>query len=79
MTHYKEKAALGLGIVILSAAFLSSCNTLQGTAKGVETTAYGVGQTVEGAAVGAGKDVQTVVKSTSKHQMMENNNHEPAG
>ena len=78
MTHYKEKAALGWGIIILSAAFLSSCNTLQGTTKGLESTASGVGQTVVGAAVGAGKDVQAV-KSTSKHKMMENSNHEPAG
>ncbi len=78
MTRYKEKASLGLGVVILIAAFLSSCNTLQGTTKGLESTASGVGQTVDGAAVGATKDVQAV-KSTSKHQMMENSNHEPAG
>ena len=74
-----EKTISGLGVIVFSAFLLSSCNTVQGTASGVENTAYGVGQTVEGTAVGAEKDVNVVAKSTSKHKMMDDANHEPAG
>lgn len=80
MIHNTEKTVTGLGVLLFGALLLSSCNTLQGTESGVKQTAYGVGQTVEGAAVGAEKDIHAVTaKSTSKHQMMDNANHEPAG
>jgi len=76
-----EKAASGLGVIVFGALLLSSCNTLQGTESGVKQTAYGVGQTVEGTAVGAEKDIHAVTtpKSTSKHKMADDANHEPAG
>ena len=67
------------GVALTSAFLLSACNTVHDTASGVKQTAYGVGQTVEGAAVGAKQDVNAVAKSTSKHKMMEDSNHEPAG
>lgn len=71
----------GLGIIVLGAFLLSACNTVQGTATGVEHTAYDVGQTVEGTAVGAEKDIHAVTtpKSTAKNRMMGEDNHEPAG
>ena len=75
--HYIEKTVLGLGIVLLSTSLLTACNTVKDTTVGVEHTAVGVGQTVEGAAVGAGKDINAVGKKASK--AMDENHNEPAG
>lgn len=80
MIRNMEKTATGLGVILFGALLLSSCNTLKGTESGVKQTAYGVGQTIERTAVGAEKDLHAVTeKSTSKHQMMDDSNHEPAG
>ena len=75
------KTAAGLSVILASTLLLSACNTVHDTASGVQQTAYGVDQTVTGAAVGAQQDVKAVVahKYTSKHQMMDDQNHEPAG
>ena len=70
MNRYMEKTVLGLGVILVSASLLTACNTVQGTAVGVEHTAAGVGQTVTGAVVGAGKDIhateQAIVASHKK-------------
>ena len=79
MIRNMEKTLSGLGIFLVGACFLTSCNTFQGAASGTEKTAYSVGQTVDGTAVGVEKDIKVVEKSTSKHKMMEDTNHEPAG
>ncbi len=79
MTRTMEKTLTGLGVILAGAFLLSSCSTMQGAESGVKQTAYGVGQTVEGTAVGVNKDIKTVVKSTSKNKMMDDTNHEPAG
>lgn len=80
MIRNMEKVVAGFGGILFGALLLSSCNTLKGTETGVKQTAYGVGQTVEDTAVGAEKDIHAVTtKSTSKHQMMDDANHEPAG
>jgi len=79
MIRNMEKTVAGLGIVLFGAFLLSSCNTTQDTASGSENAAYYAGQKTEGTAVGAAKDVNAVPKSTAKHKMMEDANHEPAG
>lgn len=71
--HYKEKTLLGLGIVLVGASLLTACNTVKGTAVGVEHTAVGVGQTATGAVVGAGKDIRKTAR------VIEDNHNEPAG
>lgn len=70
---------ISLGVVLAGASLLSACNTVEGTASGVQQTAYGVGQTVDKTVVGAEKDIQAVEKSTAKHKVMGDMNHEPAG
>lgn len=81
MIRNMEKTLYGFSVIAFSAFLLSSCNTVQSTTSGVEHTAYDVGQTVEGTAVGAEKDIHAVTapKSTSKNKMMDDANHEPAG
>ena len=79
MIHHAKKTACGLGIIISCALTLSACDTLNNTASGVEHTAYDAGKTVKSTAVGAEKDINAMTKSTSKHQMMGDDNHEPAG
>ncbi len=65
MIRYKEKAAMALGVVLVSASLLTACNTAEDTAMGVENTANGVGQTVNGAATGAEQDLQATEKAMS--------------
>ncbi len=82
MIRVMEKNLPVLATILAGAFLLSACNTLQGTESGIKQTAYGVGQTVEGTAVGAEKDIKdikVIKKSTSKNQMMGDSNHEPAG
>jgi len=80
MNHTMIKTVAGLSVILASTFLLSACNTLQNTESGIKQTAYGVDQTVEGAAVGAKQDIKAVTKkSTSKNQMMGDSNHEPAG
>lgn len=74
------KTVSGLSVILASSLLLSACNTVQDTASGIKQTAYGVDETVTGAAVGVKQDVKAVAhKSTAKHQMMDDSNHEPAG
>ncbi len=56
----------GLGIILVSATLLSGCNTIKGTTAGVEKTASGVGQTIVGTVVGAGKDIQATEKAITE-------------
>ncbi len=63
MNCYMEKTVLGLGVILVSASLLTACNTVQGTAVGVGHTAAGIGQTVTGAVVGAGKDIHATEKA----------------
>lgn len=63
MNRYMEKTVLGLGVILVSASLLTACNTVKGTAVGVEKTAIGVGQTATGAVVGAEKDIHATEKA----------------
>lgn len=79
-----NKKVLLTGAGLLAAALLNGCNTLQDGASGVKNTAYDAGGTVINTAAGAEKDINAAAtavtpKSTAKHQMMGNDNHEPAG
>lgn len=74
----------GLGVILLSTALLSGCNTVNGTAAGVVKTASGVGQTVEGAAVGAEKDLHATEKAmtpkkSAHYKVSEETHNAPAG
>ncbi len=60
MNHYMEKTVFALGVVLVGASLLTACNAVQGTATGLEDTAVGVGKTVTGTVVGAGKDINAV-------------------
>ena len=63
MNRYMEKTILGLSVVLVSASLLTACNTVKGTANGIEHTAVAVGQTVTGTVVGAEKDVKATEKA----------------
>ncbi len=79
MIRNMKKTVSGLGIVVFGTFLLSSCNTTQDTASEGGNAAYYAGQKTEGTAVVAAKDANAVPKSTSKHKMMDDANHEPAG
>lgn len=74
----------GLGAILISTALLSGCNTVHGTFGGLKKTAAGVGQTAEGAVVGADKDIHATEKAltpkkTVHYKVSEETHNAPAG
>ncbi len=73
-----QKTIMGLGVILVSASLLTACNTVKDTATGIEHTAAGVGQTVTGAFVGAGKDVKATEKAVTTHHKAAKKAHHKA-
>jgi len=79
MIHTMKKTLLGVGIIAVSASLLSACNTTQDSSTYVERTNTHVVQPTTRTTVLTEKETKVVViKSTAKHAVMGDSNHEPA-